>query len=226
MRDIDVTLANYLAGENLRTVRIVFLDFETDPTFVHDDVGTIRLDLGLPAPNNGMQDYIGVGSLGEISNIDEDAELVPDTYRLAINSVDTDLVAHARSLNHLAKEARIWIGALDQATGAIVGEPYEMIRGEMDVMDIQGGEESIISVDVTDERVLLDRATGILFSDAQQRTRYPGPAGPPDRSDGFFHDSGPSATRTIVLGPGSSPVSTTGGGGRFPRAPNDERIRA
>ena len=197
MRSIDAALEAHLAGQVVRVIHIVYLDFDTDPGFFHSDVGTITLDLGLPAPNNGMQDYIGVGQLGDIGGIDEDAELSPDTYNLSLNGADADLVAHARSLNHLGREGRIWVSARDLVTGAIVGTPEPLTRGEIDPMTIQGGEEGSISVELVDERTLLNRSPGILFSHAQQQTRHPG--------DGFFRQAARSAERSVILGPGETP---------------------
>lgn len=130
MRSIDAALEQHLRGEVVRIITIVFLDFAGDPAFLHSDIGDISLDLGLPAPNNGTKTYMGVGQLGEFQGIDEDAELNPDTYSLAMNGADRDLIAHARSLNHLARETRIWLGARDLATGAIIGslQPLSLIH--------------------------------------------------------------------------------------------------
>lgn len=205
MRDINAALEAHLAGQVVRVIRIVFLDFAGDAGFYHSDLGTIRLDLGLPSPNNGMQDYIGVGQLGEIEGIDEDSDLAPDSYTLSLNGADSTLIAHARSMNHLGREGRIWLGARDLVTGAIVGTPEPLVRGEMDSMTVQGGEEGAIILELVDERTLLQRTAGVLFSHAQQQSRHTG--------DGFFRQAARAAERTVFLGPGETPVNAGGGGG-------------
>lgn len=218
MRAVDAALAQHLAGQVVRVFHIAWLDFAGDPTYLHSDIGDIQLDLGLPAPSNGMQTYQGVGNLGEVEGIDEDAELAPDTYTLALSGVNNSLVAHARSTNHLGREGRLYMGARDLVTGAVVGTPVPLIFGELDTMRMQGGGESaVIAITLIDERVLMDRTTGILFSNVQHGTRHPG--------DGFFAQAASSAERTVILGPGSNPVQSGGGGGGGRRRVDDDGER-
>ena len=81
-------------------------------------------------------------------------------------------------------------------TGAIVGVPEPLSLSEIDQMIVTGGDIGAIGVELVDERTLLDRSPGVLFSHAQQQTRHP--------TDGFFRQSARSAERSVILGPGAT----------------------
>ena len=151
MRFVADALKTHLDQQVVHVFHIVWLNFAGDPTYLHSDIGGIQLDLGLPAPSNGMQTYQGIGDLGEIEGIDEDADLSPDTYTLALSGVNSSLVAHARSTNHLGREGRLWMAARDLVTGAVVGTPVPLIFGDLDTMRLQGGGgTAVIAIDLVD----------------------------------------------------------------------------
>ena len=198
MRAVDPALAAHVRGRATRVIQLVWLDFAGDPLFAHTDVGEIAWDAKLPAPNAGVKAWTGTGDLGEIDAVDEDASLSPDSYSLALGGLDDDLLGHLRSLDHLGRECRIWVGARNLVTGALVGEPLPVFRGSIDDATISGGgQDGAVALRVTDERAMLGRGAGILFSHAQQSRRRPG--------DGFFKRAAAVAREEATWGPSDAP---------------------
>ena len=209
MRSVDPALAAHVRQRTTRVIQLVWLDLAGDPLFAHTDVGDLQWDARLPAPNAGVKSWTGTGDLGEIDAVDEDASLSPDSYSLAISGLDDDLLGHLRSLDHLGRECRIWIGARDLVTGELVGEPLPVFRGSIDDATISGGgQDGAVALRVSDERALLGRGPGVLFSHAQQLRRRPG--------DSFFRRTAAVAHEETVWGP--SERSANGGG----TTPDDE----
>lgn len=212
MRAVDPALAVHLRERTTRIVQFAFVDFAGDPLYAHTDVGTISWDAGLPAPHAGERSWIGTGDLGEIGPVDEDAALAPDSYALSVSGVDDDLLSHLRSLNHLGREARVWVGARDLVTGALVGSPLPVFRGVVDDAAISaGGPDGSVALRISDERALLGRGPGVLFSHVQQSRRRPG--------DGFFRRAAQAALEETTWGPSSATPATPAG------APDDEARR-
>ena len=193
-RAVDPLLAAHVRQRTTRVIQFAFVDFAGDPLFAHTDVGEIRWDAALPG-HPGVRAWVGTGDLGEIDGVDEDASLSPDSYALSISGLDDDLLGHLRSLDHLNREARVWIGARDLATGALVGSPQPVFRGLVDDAAISGGgPDGAVVMRVSDERALLGRGPGVLFSNAQQQRRRPG--------DGFFKRAAAVAREDTFWGPG------------------------
>ena len=201
MRNIDTDLAEHVRQRATRVIQLVWLDLAGDPLFAHTDVGELRWDAGLPAPNAGVKSWIGTGDLGEIDQVDEDASLSPDSYSLAISGLADDLLGHLRSLDHLGRACRIWLGARHLVSGELVGDPLPVFRGSIDDATISGGgQDGAVALRVTDERAMLGRGAGVLFSHAQQQRRRPG--------DGFFRRAAAVAHEETVWGPGGTSATT------------------
>ena len=199
MRDIPAALKEHLSGRVTRAIALVFVDIETDPVRLHNDVGDIAW---------GGHTWGGAGELGRIDPVDEDDALSPDAYALTLGGLDDDLLADLRSQRHVGRDVCIWIAARDLATGALVGEPMPVLRGIVeDATAVGGGRAGAISLQVADERTLLGRAGGILLDDGQQRVRHPG--------DGFFQHVAFVGEREVIWGP-------DGGAAKWPRHDYDD----
>ena len=187
MRDIPAALKEHLSGRITRAIALVFIDIETDPLHIHNDVGNIAWD---------GHTWMGAGDLGGIDAIDEDDALAPDSYNLTLGGIDADLVADFRAERHIGRDARIWLAARDLATGALVGQPLTVLVGVVEGATASGGGRvGAVTLQVADERALLGRPGNLLFDDGQQRIRHPG--------DGFFQHVAFAGERDVLWGPKS-----------------------
>ena len=241
MRSIHADLQAQLDASFNRLIRMVFLNFAGDPVFIHTDVGDIVWNPGpLPIPVPGppprptsstQRTFVGVGDLGGISGIDEDGSLSPDNYSLTLTGVEDEYVAHARNLDHLGRDAIIWMAARDLVTGQLIGTPTPLIRGVMDQMNVGSGDAGrVVTVVISDERSLLARGPGIMFSHAQQQARHPvNPDASPvprTKADGFFRNVAFVGERQVEWVPktgqeGTPSTGGPGGGGRGGGPPTD-----
>lgn len=185
MRDVPAALKAHLAGRVTRAIALVWVDVETDPLRLHNDVGDIAWD---------GHTWTGTGDLGGIDAVDEDDALAPDSYSLTLGGIDADLVADFRAERHIGRDCRIWLGGRDLATGALVGTPLPVLVGVVEgATAAGGGRVGAVTLQVADERALLSRPGDLLFDDGQQRIRHPG--------DGFFQHVAFAGERDVLWGP-------------------------
>ena len=194
------------APENY-VVLFAYFDFgpnATDAVFLHTDVGDVSLDLDLPSPHNGSQTYLGVGTLGTIYDIRESASDREQTYSLVLSGLNPDIVGEARTLDHQGRLCKVWIGAFNPDSGETVGTT-EQLSGTMDKLDVVFNEGvANLSVLLVDERSLLRKGKGVLFSHTQQQDR--------NRNDGFFKGAARAREKQVVWGPSSARNFATGMG--------------
>lgn len=201
LRQIPSRLRTAFQQKTTQVVVIAFLDFgpnQSDAVFAHSSVGDIRADLALFPPFNGMQTYVGLGNLAGGYDSQEDPSDRPVEYKLTLSGIDAELISHARNLDHIGREAKVWLGALDVATGELIGA-NEVKTGEMDRLEWSSGQSSrLLESFIQDERALMNKGPGILLDDGQQRTR--------NANDGFCRAS-LYEHKEVVSGPGAQEVT-------------------
>ena len=198
-RQVTTALSNALQEDTVSLITLVFLNFgpnNSDALFAHTSVGDLVADLGLDPPFTGNQTYSGLGNLGGVGRGEEDPSVFPSGLTLSLSGVDQDLLSHARDLDHFGRECRMFMGALDMATGNLIGfNELPKSGGLMDSLDwtsAEGG--SFLEVAVRDERQLTKRGPAILYDDGQQQMRQAG-----DR----FCKAALLEHKEVVAGPGS-----------------------
>lgn len=120
--------------------------------------------------------FLGVGVLGGISVIEEAAALRPYSVRLSLSGVPADTISIALGEVYQGRDARIWRALLDR-DGQIIGDPFLVFRGRMDVMPVTLGETATVELTVHSRLVDWERARISRYNDADQRTRFPGDLG-------------------------------------------------
>lgn len=175
------------AAPVVRPVIMARLDFASGPVCVHTGVGTITY--------NG-EDYLGVGDLGDISRVEEAAEVRPYSLQLTLSGIPPSLVAIAVGEHYQGRDCRLYLALLDAnhdgaglmpaaglhpAAGlypAPAGiDPIEVWRGRMDTADIEMGETATITV--TAQSLLADwqRPRIRRYSHEDQQDLHPGDRG-------------------------------------------------
>lgn len=184
-------------------VFFVHLDFDTDPLYLHTDLGDIT---------TLSQTWTGTGGLGEISAIEETEEpKAPGLkLRLAITSeISGSIFQELTQQDYYQRPVIIYFSTRDTITGALLDTPFEIFRGKADVAEITHGlGSSYVDLVVESEWADGERANGELYSDAQLQSEYSG-----DLGFEFLPDL---VNRRIVWG---SDRSVTVGGTTVPRGP-------
>lgn len=153
-------------------VFFVELDFDTDPIYLHTDLGEITTD---------GHTWLGTGGLGTISPIEETEELKSVGIKLTLSLTDESsgsIFEELTQQDFYQRPVIIKFSARNTVTGALLDTPFELFRGFADVPEGEHGErQSFVSLLVEEEFASGERSNGRLYSDAQLQKDYPGDLG-------------------------------------------------
>lgn len=153
-------------------VFFVELDFDTDPLYVHTDIGDITVL---------SHTWQGTGGLGQISQIEENASGDSPGIKLRLQLTDESsgsIFQEITQQDFYQREAIIYFSTRDISTGALSDDPFELWRGKCDVPEIHLGERnSYVDLIVESEWIDGKRSNGALYSDAQLQAEYSGDLG-------------------------------------------------
>lgn len=102
--------------------------------------------------------YIGVGDLGNISNIVETRDLQANGATLTLSGIPAANISLALNQIRQGKEANIYLGLFDNSTKALIADPYELFTGETDIPIIADlGETATIGIQCENRMITLDK---------------------------------------------------------------------
>ncbi|WP_149537196.1 hypothetical protein [Siccirubricoccus phaeus] len=146
-------------------VVLVELDFASGP---------FRAWTGLGQLNWAGKVFEGVGSIGAVGEVEETVELRAVRLTLALSPVPQEVVDIALAERSFRlRPARLW-GALLDAEGAFVADPFPLWAGLMDTMEVTDGAEPRVGLTCESRLVDLERAEVRRYTDADQQAEYPG----------------------------------------------------
>ncbi|WP_198377140.1 hypothetical protein [Neoroseomonas rubea] len=130
-------------------VVLVELDFASGP---------FRAWTGLGPLNWAGKVFEGVGSIGAVGEVEETVELRAVRLTLALSPVPQEVVDIALAERSFRlRPARLW-GALLDAEGAFVADPFPLWAGLMDTMEVTDGAEPRVALTCESRLVDLERA--------------------------------------------------------------------
>lgn len=150
-------------------VFFVAIEFDSDPLYVHTDLGSIT---------TLSQTWTGVGDLGQIGSVEENIKISPYKTNLILAIVDesaTGILSESLTQNFYQRPCTIYLGARNSITGALLDDPDEIMAGKIDTMQIShGANQSFIQVTVESEMSEFEKANGELYSDTQLQSEFSG----------------------------------------------------
>ncbi|WP_367394521.1 hypothetical protein [Cupriavidus sp. Agwp_2] len=120
--------------------------------------------------------WVGLGTLGSIEPIQEQASLEAIGVRLTLSGVPTDLIAITLGEQYQGRPCQIWFVPLREDL-QLAGQPVRIFSGRMDTMDTEVGETATITVSAESRMVSWDKARSRRFNNEDQQSRYPGDRG-------------------------------------------------
>jgi hypothetical protein len=146
-------------------VVLVELDFATGPFCVWTGLGPLDW---------AGKVFEGAGSIGAISDVEETVELRAVRLTLALSPVPQEVVDIALAeRSYRLRPVTLW-GALLDAQGAFVADPFPLWAGLMDTMEVTDGAEPSVALACESRLVDLERAEVRRYTDADQQAEYPG----------------------------------------------------
>jgi hypothetical protein len=150
---------------NVQIITFVMLDFASGIVRVHNGLGTYTW---------GGNDWIGVGSLGTVSQLEEGADVSPYGITLTLSALDIVVSGAALNEDYFMRPVAIYIGALS-ADDVLLNDPLQMWGGHMDVMNVTAGAENDqITINCESELAAFDRSSNLKYTTQSQQQFYPG----------------------------------------------------
>lgn len=162
-RNIDSGLMTQMAGASVAPAFLVQFDFDTAP---------LRLWSGtLTASGN---DFTGAGPLLNISATQETSQMQALGMTLRLNGLSNSILSLALGEPYQGRTLSLWVAAIDLQTHALIGVPYLVFKGRMDVMEIlETGETCDITLSCENMLIDLDRPRLRYYTAEDQAIDFP-----------------------------------------------------
>jgi len=121
-RGFPTAVADALSAGHVVLVTFAKLEFPSGTIYVHNSIGTY---------NWGGQDWLGTGDFGEISQIEEGADVSPYKITLTLSGLDATISGAALNEDYYMHPVSVYLGALD-ADDVLIADPTVVWEGAMD----------------------------------------------------------------------------------------------
>ena len=157
---LDSTMQAGLASGDIRVGFLVMLTFASAVRYVWSGVGNL-----VYAGNT----YLGVGSLGSIGDISTGIDVQAQGTSITLSGIDPIYLGESLTDIKVGAPAKI-LWALFDASGNIIGVPYLLYGGTVDVPTVTMGTDACsISLKIENRMVDLQRAQQQRYTAAFQR---------------------------------------------------------
>ena len=168
-RDLTAAMETAITAGKFRRVRFYEGEFASGTTRLWTGVGTITWD---------GKSWLGVGHLGGVSNIEETTEIKATSVTVFLSGVPSANIALVLSEARQGKPGRIWEGARDEISGAILADPAKSFEGRLDVADIdEQGETSTVRITYASRLADLETARERRYTHQDQQIDFSGDLG-------------------------------------------------
>lgn len=164
-RDIGSDLITESTSEHFVFITMVKLEFDAGDITLHNGLGNVSYD---------GDTYLGVGDFGSISNIKESGDFSDDSITLHLSGVDSDLINNALTANYYLRPVTVFIAPISKTTGALLGTPYEISKGEMSSIGVAFGTRDTIELIYETESAKFQEANDRRNSNADQQNEHSG----------------------------------------------------
>lgn len=197
--------ATEAAKSSIIAVVLADLDFASGVVRIHDGAGTLAF---------GGNNYLGVGQFGGVDVIDENIDIVARGVKLTLSGVDTVFVTPTMTEVYQNRPVVLYLGFVNQSTGALVDTPETIWEGRMNQMTINL-DKNQANIELTCEHRLRREPRVARYTNQDQQVVYSG-----DRFFDLTH-----AIQGFVGKWGSRDTGYSGGGTPYigPISPQVER---
>ena len=163
-RGFPTNVANALATSYVSMVTFAKLEFPNGTVYLHNSIGTFTW---------GGNDWLGVGDLGTISEIEAGIDVSPYKLTLALSGLAAAISGAALTQDYYNQPVTVYLGVLD-ANDVLLADPTIVWQGVMDQMDLSVGAESgdVIQLTCESELARFDKASNRKYTDSQQQNDF------------------------------------------------------
>lgn len=171
---LDLDLADALEGIHALLFVAVLVDLPDGPLCLLDGSGEVSF---------GGETFVGGdGDLGVLAGLEQMSDGVGSeapTFRLTINPPTNVASATLSAPANQGAPVKVWIGALNEVTGAVIGEPYLLFEGEVDqpVLSAGQGTRTLTLECVSAFERFFEDDEGVRLNDSFHQSVWPGELG-------------------------------------------------
>lgn len=157
---------NALSSQHVEVVSFAKLEFPSGTVYLHNSLGTLTW---------GGNDWLGVGDLGAISQVEEALDVSPYAITLTLSGLNTTITAAALTENYFMHGATIYIGVLD-ADAELITTPTQIWSGYMDQMNMSVGADGGDGIEMICESELsrFNRSSNLMYTNVSQQAKSSG----------------------------------------------------
>ena len=165
-RGFPTNVATALAQQHVAIVTFAKLEFPSGTVYVHNSLGTYTW---------GGQDWLGVGDLGSISQVEEGIDVSPYAITLTLSGLDATISGAALTEDYFMHPVTVYMGVLD-SDDALLADPTPIWSGFMDQMNLSVGSDGGDAIQLIAESELsrFDVSRNLMYTNAAQQERYSG----------------------------------------------------
>ena len=169
-RTIGSTFSTQLSSSQTRPFYAVEFNY-TQP---------LRMWTGYGEFNIFSQDYLGLGNLISIGQVQESADTKASGINITLSGLDTNILSSAFNETQQGVIVHLYFGVLtitDNAL-AIVDTPYQIFSGTVDTVSIaEDGQTSTIAYTIESKLISLEKALDFRYTDQDQKFFFPNDKG-------------------------------------------------
>ena len=164
-RSMTLAMASALAQPVLRPAIFVQINFLTGPVYIWSGLGSISWN---------SQTWLGVGTLGGISMVEDGATVQPRSVTLTLSGIDPSTLAGALQESCQELPLTIWLGLFD-SSGNLIPSPVVIWSGLSDQPTIEvSGDSAIISLNGESRLLEMNVSRELFYTQDQQALDHPG----------------------------------------------------
>jgi hypothetical protein len=167
-RTLTTATANAFAAQLVAPVILLRVEYPS---------GTVRLHSGIGDLTFAAETYTGVGSLGTISPITETMDGSQNNLTVALTA-SSAIIALALTEDPRGRSAKLYLGALNTSTGALIADPAQRFSGTVNYLSHQdNGETATVALVIVNERGDQNRPLERRLTSEDQQRLHPGDVG-------------------------------------------------
>ena len=124
----------------------------------------------------GGNEYIGAGTIGTVSDIEETSELQANGIKLTLSGIPSTYVSVALTQEYQGSSATEYLGFLSSSYG-LVDDPFIIFVGKVDTMAISLSETATIEIDIENRLIDWERPRISRFTNEEQQNLFSGDKG-------------------------------------------------
>jgi len=162
-RGLPTAVETALAQPYVSIVTFAKLEFPSGTIYVHNSIGTYNWD---------SQDWLGVGDLGSISQVEEGQDVSPYAITLTLSGLDPDISGAALTENYFMHGVTVYLGVLN-SSDELIDTPTPIWNGFMDQMTITVGADGGDAIQLIAESELsrFDQSANLMYTNAAQQEK-------------------------------------------------------